>query len=73
MRQHERAAVVAACRYVDHILLDCDWTPTLSYLDSHGIDVLTGDEQDEELNMEVTNAGRFRLLPRTEGDCVPHC
>lgn len=66
----ERAAVVAACRYVDEVVVDAPDVVTLRFLEQHGLDlVVHGDDLTEDaiatVYAEIADAGRLRLVTRT--------
>lgn len=67
MSQGERAEVVASCSSVDAVLLDTPWVPPLAYLAAHHIDFIIGDEDCRLLYAEAVAAGKFKVIPKTEG------
>jgi ethanolamine-phosphate cytidylyltransferase len=73
MNVHERAALVSACKWVDEVVLDTPYSPTLELLDSLNIDYCAhGDdpcfnENGEDAYKQIKEAGRFKVFKRTEG------
>jgi len=73
MNVHERAALVAACKWVDEVVIDTPYTPTISLLDELNVDFCAhGDdpcfnELGEDAYAEMKKQGRFRVFKRTEG------
>eukprot|EP00474_Spongospora_subterranea_P008635 CRZ09093.1 hypothetical protein [Spongospora subterranea] len=73
MNNEERLAAVRSCKWVDEVAFDTPYTPTIELLDSLNCDfVVHGD--DMPLNAdgtsvydEVKNAGRLRIIQRTNG------
>ena len=68
----ERAAVIAACRYVDEIVIDCPLGVTEELLDAYKIDlVVHGDDFDEKMAREqygpALDRGIFKTVPYTKG------
>ena len=68
----ERITVIAACRYVDHVLPDAPTRPTPEFLDRHGIDVVVhGDDyteaQIEEYYGAIRHTHQLLVLPYTPG------
>lgn len=72
MRHDERVKVIAACRWVDHVLVDCPLVITNELLDAHEIDfVVHGDDFSPEV-LDVVyrvplNRGIMRTVPYTPG------
>ncbi len=73
MPQNERVESVRACKWVDEIIQDTPWVPTVSFLDKHNIDFVAHDaipyasDEMEDVYAEVKAAGRFAETQRTEG------
>jgi len=73
MNVHERAALIAACKWVDEVVIDTPYTPTLELLDSLNIDFCShGDdpcfnENGEDVYAEMKKQNRFKVFRRTEG------
>jgi len=73
MPQSERVESVRACKWVDEIIQDTPWVPTVSFLDEHNIDFVAHDaipyasDEMEDVYAEVKAAGRFAETQRTEG------
>jgi ethanolamine-phosphate cytidylyltransferase len=73
MNVKERAALAGACKWVDEVILDTPYTPTLELLDELNIDFCVhGDdpcfnENGEDVYSSMKKAGRFKVFKRTEG------
>ena len=73
MPQKERIESVRQCRWVDEVIENTPWVPTVAFLDEHEIDFVAHDaipyasEDSEDVYAEVKNAGRFAETQRTEG------
>lgn len=73
MNCKERAALVHACKWVDEVIEDTPYTPTISLLDSLNIDFCAhGDDMPVDSNGvgcydEIKNNGRLKVFKRTEG------
>ncbi len=73
MNVRERAALIAACKWVDEVVIDTPYTPTLELLDSLNIDFCShGDdacfnEHGEDVYAEMKKKNRFKVFRRTEG------
>lgn len=73
MDQKERTESVRHCKWVDTVLTDIPWIPTVEFLDEHDIDYVAHDAlpyvsgDHEDVYAEVKNAGRFRETQRTDG------
>ena len=73
MPQSERIESVRHCKWVDEIIEDTPWVPTVPFLDKHRIDYVAHDaipyasEDSEDVYAEVKAAGRFAETQRTEG------
>jgi len=73
MNVHERAALIGACKWVDEVVIDTPYTPTLELLDSLNIDYCShGDdpcfnENGEDVYAEMKKKNRFKVFRRTEG------
>lgn len=73
MNVNERAALVAACKWVDEVVIDTPYTPTLKLLDDLNIDFCShGDdpcfnENGEDVYTEMKKQNRFKVFRRTEG------
>ena len=73
MREDERMALVAAVKWVDELVLDTPYTPTVEFLDSLDIDFCVhGDDMSiaadgTDAYGPVKAAGRIRIVKRTEG------
>lgn len=72
MTMHERAVIAKSCKWVDEVVLDVPYFPTLQVLDmfkcqflAHGDDLITVDGQ--IMYAEIREAGRFKIFKRTEG------
>lgn len=73
MNNEERLATVKACKWADEVVFDTPYDPSLELLDKlncdfsvHGDDTsTTADGEDAYAN--VRNAGRLRVVKRTEG------
>jgi glycerol-3-phosphate cytidylyltransferase-like family protein len=68
----ERKSILEHIKWVDEIVDDTPWYPTLEWLAQHKIDYVVGDEnayaQYEAVPfMPVREAGRFISMPREEG------
>jgi ethanolamine-phosphate cytidylyltransferase/choline-phosphate cytidylyltransferase len=45
MNMQQRATIIAACRYVDRVILDCPCPVTRAFIDEHAIDIVArGDD-----------------------------
>lgn len=69
----ERAALVRACKWVDEVACDTEYTPTEETLDRyncaffmHGDDVSIN-ENGEDIASRLRRAGKFKLFKRTRG------
>jgi len=73
MNVHERANLVRACKWVDEVVIDTPYSPTISLLDDLNIDYcIRGDdpcfnENGEDAYGEIKKANRFKMFKRTEG------
>ena len=73
MNVNERAALIYACKWVDEVVIDTPYTPTIKLLDSLNIDYCAhGDdpcinELGEDAYGEMKKNIRFKLFRRTEG------
>lgn len=73
MNVHERANLVRACKWVDEVVIDTPYSPTIPLLDSLDIDFCChGDdpcfnENGEDAYGEMKKANRFKVFRRTEG------
>lgn len=73
MNVRERAALIAACKWVDEVVIDTPYTPTIELLDSLNIDFCShGDdpcfnENGEDVYAEMKKQNRFKVFRRTEG------
>jgi ethanolamine-phosphate cytidylyltransferase len=73
MNVHERGALVEACKWVDEVVLDTPYLPTVQLLDDHNIDYCChGDdpcltETGEDVYKDIKAKGRFKMFKRTEG------
>jgi len=69
----ERAALARACKWVDEVIEETPYTPTIELLDSLNIDFCAhGDDMPVNANGvgcydEIKGAGRLRVFKRTEG------
>lgn len=71
--EHERYAIVRACRWVDEVVEAAPYHTTLETLEKyncdfcvHGDDIVT-DANGIDTYAEVKSAGKFKVIPRTEG------
>lgn len=73
MNVKERGSLVEACKWVDEVVLDTPYTPTIELLDELNIDyVAHGDdpcynELGEDVYSEMKKQNRFKMFKRTEG------
>ncbi len=72
LTQEERAAIIGACRYVDHIIESPPLQPTKEWLQEHGFSVVVhGDDFLHTENLEQYEAaielGIFTTVPYTKG------
>ena len=73
MNCKERAALVRACKWVDEVVEDTPYSPTISLLDSLNIDFCAhGDDMPVDANGvgcydEIKSNGRLKVFKRTEG------
>jgi glycerol-3-phosphate cytidylyltransferase len=72
MSMEERAAVVAACRYVDEVILDAPIVVDREWVERHEVDVVVhgddfSDEDAQRLYPGPMEMGIFRTLPYTPG------
>jgi ethanolamine-phosphate cytidylyltransferase len=73
MNVQERAALAGACKWVDEVIIDTPYSPTLELLDQLNIDFCVhGDdpcfnELGEDVYGPMKKAGRFKVFKRTEG------
>lgn len=73
MNIKERAALARACKWVDIVLEDTPYTPTIELLDEVGADFCAhGDDMPVNEHGvgcydEIKNAGRLKIFKRTEG------
>ena len=73
MNMQQRATVIAACRYVDGVILDCPCPVTRTFIDEHAIDIVArGDDMNtlESINRwyEVPfTMGILQFVPYTKG------
>jgi choline-phosphate cytidylyltransferase len=73
MNQAERIESVRHCKWVDDVLEDIPWIPTIEFLDKHNIDYVAHDAipyvsgDHEDVYAEVKEAGRFAETCRTDG------
>ena len=68
MREAERLALVAAVKWVDELIFDTPYSPTLDFLDSIDAEyVVHGDDIHDETYTEAKRAGRLKVVKRTEG------
>lgn len=73
MNQEERIESVRHCKWVDTVLTDIPWVPTIEFLDEHDIDYVAHDALPyvsgdfSDVYAEVKAAGRFVETQRTEG------
>jgi len=69
----ERAALVSACKWVDEVIEDTPYTPTIELLDKYNIDFCAhGDDmplniEGESCYSKIEKAGRLKIFKRTEG------
>lgn len=73
MNNKERCESVRHCKWVDRIVFPAPWTPTLKFMDEHGIDFVAHDtlpyavEGSQDCYAPMKEAGRFIPTLRTEG------
>ncbi|KAI8104125.1 hypothetical protein M9434_002388 [Picochlorum sp. BPE23] len=73
MNQKERLESVRHCKWVDEVLDDIPWIPTIEFLDKHNIDYVAHDAlpyvsgDHDDVYAEVKKAGRFAETKRTDG------
>jgi ethanolamine-phosphate cytidylyltransferase len=73
MNQHERIVMIAACKWVDEVTGDAPYVTTLATLAKYNIDFtvhgedITTDAEGVDSYQEVKDAGKFRLITRTQG------
>ena len=73
MNVKERAALAGACKWVDEVVIDTPYTPTLELLDELNIDFCAhGDdpcfnELGEDVYASMKKVGRYKVFKRTEG------
>lgn len=73
MKIKERMALASACKWVDEVIADTPYSPTLELLDKLNIDYCAhGDDMPVDENGigcydEIKKAGRLRVFKRTEG------
>jgi ethanolamine-phosphate cytidylyltransferase len=73
MNVYERAALAGACKWVDEVILNVPYTPTLDLLEQHNIDFCAhGDdpcfnELGEDVYAPMKKAGKYKVFKRTEG------
>lgn len=73
LKENERCAIVRACKWIDEVIEDTDYTPSFELLDrydcdfyAHGDDIaLNADGVD--CAQHLKNAGRFKMFKRTRG------
>eukprot|EP00127_Corallochytrium_limacisporum_P002892 Clim_evm71s142 gene=Clim_evmTU71s142 len=71
--EFERYESVRHCRYVDEVLTDAPWVPTLDFMDSHGLHFIAHDDipynsaGSDDVYAEAKKVGRFLATQRTEG------
>jgi ethanolamine-phosphate cytidylyltransferase len=71
--EEERVALVKACKWVDEVVFDVPYSPSIALLDKlncdfcvHGDDMPTTPEGSSAYH-EVLDAGRMKIIKRTEG------
>jgi len=76
MKDEERLKLVSACKYVDEVVWDTPYSPTLELLNRkdvnadftvHGDDLPVASGSDKHAYSELEEAGRLRIVKRTEG------
>ena len=68
MRDAERLALIAAVKWVDELVFDTPYTPTMEFLDSIDADfVVHGDDITGDTYTQAQAAGRLKIVKRTEG------
>lgn len=72
MDYEERKSILEHIKWVDEVLDDVPWYPTLEWMAQHKIDFVVGDEHAYEQYeaipfLPVREAGRFISVPREEG------
>merc|ERR1711862_870008 len=72
MKMEERAALVKACKWVDEVVTDVTYFPTLETIDNakcdfccHGDDLIEIDGK--KMYQDIIEANRMKLFKRTEG------
>lgn len=73
MKEEERYAAVAACKWVDEMVPAAPYVTSLQYMDQyqcdlciHGDDIVTTPDG-QDTYQAIKDAGRFKTVPRTEG------
>ena len=74
----ERKSILSHIRWVDEIVDDAPWYPTLEWMEQHQIDFVVGDEHAYEQYAAVPfrpvrEAGRFIPIAREEGALLAYC
>jgi ethanolamine-phosphate cytidylyltransferase len=73
MTQDERYALLSHIKWIDEIITDVPYTPTLSLIEKHNIDfVIHGDDMPVNKDGvcaydEIIKAGKMKIIKRTEG------
>lgn len=73
MSMQQRATVIASCRYVDRVILDCPCPITREFIDAHRIDIVArGDDMNTPEYIERWYDAPFRMgilkfVPYTTG------
>lgn len=73
MNEEERYAAVRACRWADEVVEAAPYVTQMDVMDEHGCDLcthgedITTDEDGRDCYHAVKEAGRFRVIQRTQG------
>jgi len=67
LNDEERLALVHACKWVDEVVFDTPYNPTVELLDSLNCDFVAHGDDIGPTYAEVMEAGRLRVIKRTEG------
>eukprot|EP00658_Telonema_sp_P-2_P078654 TRINITY_DN7418_c0_g2_i3.p1 TRINITY_DN7418_c0_g2~~TRINITY_DN7418_c0_g2_i3.p1 ORF type:complete len:353 (+),score=108.62 TRINITY_DN7418_c0_g2_i3:197-1255(+) len=67
LNNEERMALVKACKWVDEIVFDTPYNPTVELLDKLNCDFVAHGDDIGPTYAEVMEAGRLKVIKRTEG------
>eukprot|EP01130_Rhizamoeba_saxonica_P006456 TRINITY_DN2569_c1_g1_i1.p1 TRINITY_DN2569_c1_g1~~TRINITY_DN2569_c1_g1_i1.p1 ORF type:complete len:217 (-),score=56.93 TRINITY_DN2569_c1_g1_i1:55-705(-) len=73
MDQEQRAESVSHCKYADEVICPCPWIITPEFIEEHQIDFVCHgqdicyDENGNDIYQFVKDAGKYRVIGRTEG------